>query len=241
MIPKIIHYCWFGKGEFPDLINKCVESWRKYLPEYELMFWTEDNFDVDRYPFARQALECKKYAFVSDVCRLYVLKQYGGIYLDTDVEILKNLDCFLHHEAFSGFEDNNSVPTGIMASIKDGRWVSDMLEYYENRSFIKSDGEMDMTTNVNVITDIMKIKGLVLNNSFQIIPNYIAFYPSDVFCPKSHLDGKIRKTDNTVAIHHFAGSWLSKTERRNKKIKVFLRSIIGNKNFERIKLLKKKG
>lgn len=238
MIPKIIHYCWFGRGKYPALINKCIESWQKHLPEFEIVFWNEDNFDFDQYPFARQALENKKYAFVSDVCRLSVLKQFGGVYLDTDVEILENLDNFLHHEAFSGFEDNNSVPTGIMASIKDGEWVSDMLEYYENRDFIKSDGEMDMTTNVSIITDMMKIKGLILNNSFQIIPNYIAFYPSDVFCPKSHLDGKVRMTDSTVAIHHFAGSWLSKSEKRNKKIKGFLRNIIGNKNFEKMKSLK---
>ncbi|MDR0228181.1 MAG: glycosyl transferase [Flavobacteriaceae bacterium] len=235
MIPKIIHYCWFGRGEFSPLVKKCMQSWKQYLPEYEVMFWNEDNFDLDEYPFAREALEQRKYAFVSDICRLSVLKKYGGVYLDTDVEMLKGLDEYLHHHAFSGFENNNAIPTGLMASIAEGMWVSDMLKYYEGRSFIKKDGELDMTTNVIIISELMSDKGVVFNNTYQEIPDYFTLYPSEYFCPKSHLDGKLTLTENTVAIHHFSGSWLSKAEKRNKRIKSLIRNIIGNNNFERIK------
>lgn len=239
MIPKIIHYCWFGRGEYPELIKRCIESWRKYLPEYEIMFWNEDSFNLEEYPFAKQALEYKKYAFVSDVCRLAVLKKYGGVYLDTDVEVLGSLDKFLSHEAFSGFENNNFVPTGLMASVANGVWISEMLRYYEGKSFITVDNEMDMTTNVIIISELMKSKGITLNNSYQEIKGYVAFYPSDFFCPKSHLDGKMRITSNTIAIHHFAGSWLSPLEKRKKKVKSKIRNIIGNNMFECIKSILK--
>lgn len=235
MIPKIIHYCWFGRGEAPKLMLTCIASWKKFLPEYDIVLWNEDNFPFQDFPFAKQALDCKKYAFVSDVCRLYALYQYGGIYLDTDVEILGSLDPYLHHFAFSGFEDNENVPTGIMASMKQGAWAKDMLAYYDNRSFVDQFGNMDTMTNVQIISQLMVEKGLVLNNTFQEIPEYITFYPSEYFCPKSHLDGKIRQTKNTLVIHHFAGSWLSKSERKKMKIKRMVRNLIGNDTFEKIK------
>lgn len=240
MIPKIIHYCWFGGAEFPDIVKNCIESWKKYLPEYEVKFWNESTFPLDRYPFAKEALENKKYAFVSDVCRLAVLHEFGGIYLDTDVEVLGSLDQFLHHNAFSGFEDNNCVPTGIMASEKGGNWAKDMLAYYEGKHFIDESGRMDMTTNVIIITEMMKDKNLQFNNTFQEIENYITFYPSDYFCPKSHIDGKIRITSNSITIHHFAGSWLSESKRKEIKIKQFIRNLIGNKTFEFVKRVLKK-
>lgn len=241
MIPKIIHFCWFGSAEYPQLVKKCINTWKKVLPDYEIMLWNEDNFAIDDYCFAKEALKSKKYAFVADVCRLVALRDFGGIYMDTDVEIIQSLDKFLHHKAFIGFENNDVLCTAIIGSERSGVWVKEMLEYYKNRSFYTSDGKYDTTTNVEIISNIMQGKGYVLDNDYRDYNNYITLYPSKVFSPKSHLDGKIRMSDNTVAIHHFAGSWFSKTERRNKKIKVFLRNIIGNKNFERIKLLKKKG
>ena len=114
MIPKIIHYCWFGRNPLPPLAIKCIESWKKFLPEYEIIEWNEDNFNLDKWVYTKQAYEMKKYAFVSDVCRLYAIKEFGGIYMDTDVEILNPLDKFLHHNAFSGFESNYAIPTGLM-------------------------------------------------------------------------------------------------------------------------------
>ena len=123
MIPKIIHYCWFGRGEMPPLAKKCIKSWKKYCPDYEIKEWNEDNFDLDMYPYAREAYDNRKFAFVTDVVRLYAIYTEGGIYMDTDVEVLKPLDSFLKHIAFSGYENDTLVPTGIMASEKGAKWI----------------------------------------------------------------------------------------------------------------------
>jgi hypothetical protein len=208
MIPKKIHYCWFGRGQMPELALKCIESWKKYLPEYEIKEWNEDNFDLDLYPYVREAYDNRKFAFVTDVVRLYALYHEGGVYMDTDVEVLKPLDPFLNHTAFSGFENATQVPTGIMASEKGGVWAKENLDYYNGRHFLKEDGSIDIETNVIIITDYMLKCGLKQNNTYQDFPGLITFYPNDYFCPKSYVDGKIYKTDNTVTIHHFAGSWL---------------------------------
>ena len=140
MIPKIIHYCWFGRNPLPPLAKKCIASWKKHLPEYEIKEWNEDNFDLDMFPYDREAYDNRKFAFVTDIVRLYALYNEGGIYMDTDVEVLKSLDGFLHHTAFSGFENETDVPTGIMASEKGGLWAKENLEYYNGRHFVKSDG-----------------------------------------------------------------------------------------------------
>ena len=218
MIPKVIHYCWFGRGELPPLAKKCLDSWKKYCPDYEIKEWNEDNFDLDSYPYVREAYDKRKFAFVTDVVRLYALYHEGGIYMDTDVEVLKPLDRFLSHHAFSGFENDQFVPTGIMASEKGGKWAKDNLAYYEGRHFLKEDGSMDLTTNVVTITNYMLPLGLKQNNTFQDFPGLITFYPKDYFCPKSYADGKIYLTDNTYTIHHFAGSWITKSDRLRAKI-----------------------
>lgn len=207
-IPKIIHYCWFGRSPLPQLAINCIASWKKYLPEYEIIEWNEDNFQLKDFPFAQEALDARKFAFVSDVCRLYALKEMGGVYMDTDVEVLKSLDSFLEHVAFSGFENHDFVPTGIMASEPNGLWVNELLNYYNNRSFIKSDGSFDTVSNTFVITQMMIEKGFVMNNTFQQINNYVTFYPNVFFCPKSYKTGKIELTENTYCIHHFAKSWI---------------------------------
>lgn len=207
MIPKTIHYCWFGRGKMPKLARKCIKSWKKYCPDYEIKEWNEDNFDLDLYPYAREAYENHKYAFVTDVVRLYALYHEGGIYMDTDVEVLKPLDPFLIHTAFSGFEDNKHVPTGIMASERGGVWTQENLLYYEGRHFVKSDGSFDIQTNVTTITNYMIAHGLEPNNTFQDFPNLITIYPKDYFCPKDNVDLIINKTKNTVTIHHYAASW----------------------------------
>lgn len=218
MIPKVIHYCWFGRGELPDLAKKCIESWKKYCPDYEIKEWNEDNFDLDKYPYVREAYDKRKFAFVTDVVRLYALYHEGGIYMDTDVEVLKPLDRFLSHHAFSGFEDEQFVPTGIMASEKGGKWAKDNLDYYNGKHFLKEDGSVDLTTNVVTITNYMLPLGLKQDNTYQDFPGLITFYPKDYFCPKSYKDGQIYLTDNTYTIHHFAGSWITKSERLRAKV-----------------------
>ena len=236
MIPKKIHYCWFGGKPLPELALKCISSWKKYLEDYEIKEWNEQNFDLDSNTYVREAYDAKKFAFVTDYVRLYALYHEGGIYMDTDVEVIRNLDCFLHHTAFSGFEDNVHVPTGIMASEKGGKWVCENLEYYQGRHFLNSDGSLDMTTNVTTITNNMLLYGLKQNNTYQDFPDLVTFYPKDYFCPKSYSDGKIYLTANTYCIHHFAGSWISTRNKWNAK----LGEILGNSNTQKIVQIKNK-
>ena len=211
MIPKVIHYCWFGRGPKNELTLKCIDSWKKHLPDYEIKEWNEDNFDVSSYQYAKEALENRKFAFVTDVVRLYALYTEGGIYMDTDVEVLKSYDPFLHHTMFSGFETDGYVPTGMMAAEKGSVWAKELLDGYNNRRFVLDDGSFDTTTNTKVITDYMITKGLKLNNTYQDIPGLCTMYPYEYFCPKDHRTGVINCTKKSVCIHHFAGTWLDKT------------------------------
>lgn len=231
MIPKVIHYCWFGRNALPKLALKCIESWKFFLPDYEIIEWNEDNFNLNLNRFTREAYDSKKYAFVSDVCRLYVLKKFGGIYMDTDVEILKPLDIFLHHTAFSGFENEEYVPTGIMGSQKDSKFMSDLLSYYDSRSFLIENGEFDTKPNTFIITEFMLEKGLKLDNTYQDFENFVTFYPKDYFCPKCYFTGKIEITNNSHAIHHFASSWLPKNKKIINRLKVILIKIFGERIF----------
>lgn len=234
MIPKKIHYCWFGRGKMPELAIKCIESWKKYLPGYEIKEWNEDNFDLDLYPYTREAYDNRKFAFVTDVVRLYALYHEGGIYMDTDVEVVKPLDKFLHHTAFSGFEDEHNIPTGIMASVKGGKWAKENLEYYNGRHFINCDGTLDLTTNVQIITKYMLPYGLKQNNTFQDFPQLITFYPKDYFCPKNPGTLELETTINTHTIHHFNGSWLPKRTKYGRMIK----KIFGDKIYNIVRSIR---
>lgn len=229
MIPKIIHYCWFGRNPLPSETRKCIASWKKYLPDYEIKEWNEDSFDINSNQYVKEAYENKKFAFVTDYVRLYALVNEGGIYMDTDVEVLKSYDPFLHHAAFSGFENNNFVPTGMMASEKGGKWVTELLDEYNDRKFVKEDGGFDTTTNTVTITNNMVKHGLVLNNTYQDFPGLATMYPSDYFCPKDHGTGEINLTENSVCIHHFACSWLPPKARFLHKCKKLAVKLLGDR------------
>ena len=233
MIPKKIHYFWFGKGKMPELALKCIESWRVNLPDYELKEWNENSFDINSNFYVKEAYESRKFAFVTDYVRLYALYTEGGIYMDTDVEVLKNLDSFLDLPAFSGFEDNMHIPTGIMAAEKGSIWAKWQLEYYSGRHFLLPDGTLDLTTNVDIIGGLMEEKGFILKNGLYNFQNIITIFPKDYFCPKSHTTGKIELTENTYTIHHFAGSWKSSSDRLKRRIV----HLIGVKTVHRLKLL----
>lgn len=233
MIPKKIHYCWFGKGKMPELALKCIESWRVNLPDYELKEWNENSFDINSNFYVKEAYESRKFAFVTDYVRLYALYTEGGIYMDTDVEVLKNLDSFLDLPAFSGFEDNMHIPTGIMAAEKGSIWAKWQLEYYSGRHFLLPDGTLDLTTNVDIIGGLMEEKGFIQKNGLYNFQNIITIFPKDYFCPKSHTTGKIELTENTYTIHHFAGSWKSSSDRLKRRIV----HLIGVKTVHRLKLL----
>ena len=218
MIPKTIHYCWFGGNPLPKSAEDCIRSWEKHCPDYEIIEWNETNFDIDSNLYTKQAYENKKWAFITDVVRLYALYNYGGIYMDTDVEVIKPLDCFLHHHAFSGFEDPENIPTGIMAAEKGHPLFKRLLEYYDNRPFVVN-GEPDLTTNVTTITKLLLTEGFVPNNSFQEIAGF-ALYPYDYFCPRDIHTMQLVVTENTYTIHHFAGTWLPIEDMRRQKYKI---------------------
>lgn len=218
MINKTIHYCWFGKNEKDKKSLDCIESWRRFCPNYEIMEWNEGNFDITSNIFVKEAYEKGKWAFVTDYVRLYVLYKYGGIYMDTDVELIKNIDCFLDNEAFSGFENNNLIPTGLMASKKGNEWIKHLLDYYEHRHFVNEDGTLNTSPNTGIITTITaEIYDVKMNNSYQQVQGVLTIYPSEYFCPKSHETGLINITNNTYCIHHFNASWLSAKEKEKMK------------------------
>ena len=224
MIPKKIHYCWFGRGEMPQLAKMCIESWKQHLPEYEIKRWDEDSFDLDKYLYVREAYDSKRYAFVTDVVRLYALYTEGGIYMDTDVEVLKPIDCLLEYDAISGFETDTNIPTGLMGSIAQHPMINELLKEYEDCHFKSENGGIDLTTNVERITSTFLKYGLLQNNTKQTI-NGFTLLPKDYLCPKSYKDGKIYLTENTLTIHHFAGSWYTPKE----KIKQRIAKILGKR------------
>ena len=208
MIPKVIHYCWFGGNPLPEEYKQYIESWKKYCPDYKIIEWNESNFDLNEVPYVKEAYQSKKWAFITDYVRLYALDTIGGIYMDTDVEVLKNLDEFLNQEGFSGFERENAVPTGIMAAEKRQKFIHELLHQYDELHFIKDDGSLDESTNVTRITNTAVKYGLKLNNKKQTVQGF-TFYPTDYFCPKNSRTMEINITKNSCTIHHFAGSWVT--------------------------------
>lgn len=239
MIPKIIHYCWFGKNPQPKLAIKCIDSWKKHCLNYKIIEWNEDNFDIRSNTYVREAYESKKWAFVSDYVRLYALCRYGGIYMDTDVEVLKPLDTFLKEKAFSGFEAYDRVPTGIMGSEKSHPFFTMLLDYYTDKRFVLDDGRFDYTTNVEIITKYCCTRGLNLNNTKQTIENF-TLYPSDYFCPKDCITKEVNLTPNSYTIHHFDGSWVSKTKKINCQIRMTIKNILGKQVTQKVIDFKKR-
>jgi len=234
MIPKIIHYCWFGRGEMPELAKKCIASWHKHMPDWEYRLWNEDNFDVNQIPYTKEAYEAKKYAFVTDYVRLYALCLEGGVYMDTDVEVLKPLNDLLGLSAFTGYEGSKTMPpvTGIMASEADGQWVKEQLDSYSDAHFINPDSTLDMTTNTIRISRLMRSNGFIQDGKYQIYKDLHVF-PTDYFCPRQ-TTGEFLLTENTYCDHHFMGTWDD-----NKRVGV-LAKLIGQKNMTRLIKLKRK-
>lgn len=213
MIPKIIHYCWFGRGEMPKLLQKCVKSWGKYCPDWQVIEWNEDNFDVNSTPWTKQAYEAKRYAFVSDFVRLKALAEMGGVYLDTDIELRKPLEPFLEHEAFVGFENKNFVATCVIGAEASHPVVEAWLDWYKDRAFLK-DGVENSEPNVVLVTRELERRGLCIDNQFQVVDG-VAVYPQTWFCPQN-IEGEDRaKSKNTVSIHHFTSTWRTEKGRKD--------------------------
>lgn len=228
MIPKKIHYCWFGGKAKPQSVLDCIESWRKYCPDYEIVEWNEANFDIHINTYCEQAYSLGKWAFVSDVVRVYVLCTQGGIYMDTDVEVIRSFDDLLHYPAFFGFEGTQWVATSTMGAEASNPIVSEFFSNYTHRSFIKDDGTQDLLTNVRALTTMfVKEYGVMLNGKEQ---DHVFFhlFPTDYFTPYDYISGRIRKTVNTHTIHWFGQSWLSVTSWRL-RIAQFFHRLTGQK------------
>ena len=243
MIPKIIHYCWFGGNPKSELILRCIDSWKEFLPDYEIREWNEENFDISCNTYVKQAYEAKKWAFVSDYARLYALYNYGGIYLDTDILLLKSLDNFLYDEAFTGLEARDSTATGVMGCESKNLFIKEFLDMYSQLQFIREDGSYDMTTNTARISKYLHEKGLVLNGKKQIVGglkiyNQIIFYPNTI--------GTIfkRYPKRSYTVHLDDQSWKNQEDKRDmssikgrtrKFLVGILRNLIGTQGVTKLK------
>jgi len=240
-IPKIIHYIWLGSNSLDKLSQKCMNTWEQILPEYKIVRWDDEKcIDIiNNNKYASQAYEAKKYAFVSDYLRLYILYNYGGIYMDTDVKIIKNIDRFLKHSAFTSFQDDTHIPTALMGSEKKNKWIGKLLSYYDNNQFIDDDGKYDFTTNVEIITNMSEEFGLIKNGEKQVLFNDTYIYPREYFCPLDTKNSKNNKiTENTYAMHLYNGSWTPWYRRILSKIKkktgIDPEKILGKKLYEKL-------
>ena len=236
MIPRTIHYCWFGRGEMPEQAKQCIASWHKFMPDWEYKLWNEDNVDVDVCAYAKEAYDARKFAFVSDYVRLCALEREGGLYLDTDVEVFKSFEDLLGYKAFAGFEGSKHLPVGtcVMASEAHGEWVSEQLEAYRDRHFLTPDGTFDMTTNVQFITANMVGQGFVQNGVEQDYKDLHVF-PVEFFSPR-HTTGEYLRTENTYCDHLGMGTWDEKDHGWKAKVA----RLVGQKNAVRLIKLKRR-
>jgi len=218
LIPKIIHYCWFGKNPLPPLAVDCINSWKKHCPDYVIKQWNESNFDINLTPYTKEAYEAKKWAFVSDVARLYAIYTDGGIYFDTDVEVIKPLDAFLNTNMFIGFESHKHLATGLCFGAEKNFYLTKkMLDAYNDLPFLMPNGKLNTTPCTVYNTIALKEEGFMINNTKQTINN-ITVYPTEFFCPKDVKTGILTITKNTHCIHHYDASWLSDTQKKEHKI-----------------------
>lgn len=205
-IPKKIHYCWLSGDPYPDDIQRCIDSWHKYMPDYEFVLWDMNMFDSSKWRYASEALSKKKYAFASDVVRLYALYTEGGIYLDSDIEVYRSFDPLLENSAFSCMESGGRFAAWLMGSEPGNPLINELLYYYEDKSFLREDGSMDLTPNTIPTTRTLSKYGMEPVNRLQKL-EHITIYPEEYFCPKNPWTGKINITNNTYAMHLFTGAW----------------------------------
>lgn len=243
MIPKIIHYCWFGGNPLPKSALKCIESWKKFFPDYEIKEWNESNFDISQNLYIRQAYEAKKYAFVSDYARYQILYKYGGIYFDTDVEVIKPFNDILSRGSFFGCETDGNNKTGAKIKVAPGlgcavtagnRFYEEMLNLYSELSFYNPDSTLNTTTIVEYTTDLLLKHGLVNSPKIQCVDD-IYIYPKEYFNPRNNNTGKLTKTGKTHSIHWYDMSWLSVKQRRISKVTRVFHRLFGEDCFERFK------
>lgn len=213
MIPKVIHYCWFGGNPLPPLAEKCIASWKRFLPDYEIKEWNEQNFDVNIIPYTAEAFQAKKYAFVSDYARFWILYHYGGLYFDTDVEVIKPMGSIIAKGAFMGCEQDFkpgielTVAPGLGLAVESKHEIyKAILEEYDSFHFLNEDGSNNDKTVVEYVTEILKKHGLRNSPGIQNVDG-INVYPSEYFCPRDTVTKRMHITNNTYTIHHYMASW----------------------------------
>ena len=242
VIPKIIHFCWFGGGEKSKDVLEYIKTWQQLSPDYKIMEWHEKTYSIENsIPYVKEAYSSKKWAFVSDYVRLYALYNYGGIYLDTDVQILKSFDDLLKNEVFFGFESKDYLCTAVMGACSKHWFVKEFLDSYKERHFIKEDGTLDtVTTNVVVLTKLLCQHGLVLNGKVQNISE-IKIYPQKYFSDNSLINLFNKYKKSSYAYHHYSASWYESTTKKGflKKIRHYIlgkaRNLIGTEKLYRVR------
>lgn len=200
-IPKLIHYCWFGGASKPEAIKQCIASWKMHLHDYKFIEWNERNFDVYSNRYAEEAYETRNFAFLSDYIKFHALYQYGGIYIDADVEVFKPFDDLLHHESFWGFEENHFIATSTIGAVRGNRLIKLFLDQYRHKRFIKKDGSYNEQTGTELVTRVLEEIGLNRNGKYQKITDTGTFYPQDYFSPSGNSTASITK--ETYTFHHF--------------------------------------
>lgn len=235
MIPKKIHYCWFGGKPLPPLAEKCLASWKKNCPDYEIICWDESNYDVTKNRYMREAYESQKWAFVSDYARKDIIYQHGGIYLDIDVEVIKPLDPLLSNKAFMGTEKDGEVSLGLgFGAEPKNEILKEMRDIYNEVSFINLDGSYNLTTCLTYENTVLRKYGITNINEEQFIEG-IHIYPTDYFCPKAGYGTDINITSNTFSIHHYAASWVPLNRKIRGRVYYTIKRVAGDNVAESIR------
>ncbi|MDE1892473.1 MAG: glycosyl transferase [Betaproteobacteria bacterium] len=221
MIPKKLHLCWLSGEPFPPLIQHCLDSWKKYLPDYEVVVWDLQRIDLKEIPWAREAFEHRKYAFAADYIRLYALYEMGGIYLDADVEVTRSFDDLLNQGSFMGYESSGDLEPAVIGAHPGMQWIRKCLERYKDRHFVKIDGSLDMQPLPYVIRERLTLSHSLPDKAVSqptlVESANLTLYPAEFFSPKNAYTKRIARTSATRAIHHFDGHWVEQTVKQKLK------------------------
>lgn len=238
MIPKKIHYCWLSNNPLPELAQRCLASWKEKLPDYEIVLWDLNKFDINSTQWTKESFEAKKYAFAADYIRLYALYTEGGIYLDSDVEAIKSFDKFLNCKSFIGFETSGDIEPAVIGAEPGVSWIRECLAYYKDRNFIGTEGSFDIKPLPLIVEkELKKVLNIGTIERSKIFENSeISIYPSEYFSPKSFHTKGIDITKNTICIHHFDGGWIENNFLNKIKIVLhqFIIMVVGKNNHKKI-------
>lgn len=240
-IPQTVHYIWFGRGDKTDLIRSCIKKNKNILNDWQFIEWNEETYDISCCDYVRGAYEEKKYAFASDYARFDILYKYGGVYLDTDVEMIKTFPKeFLEKEGFMGVESNNKIAPGLVFACKPGNpIVLEILEDYRKDKFLLNDGSYNLETVVDRVTRIFQRHGFITNGEKQEIEGFVV-YPCEYFCAYDFVMSEFNITEKTISIHHYTATWVSLYSKLKKKIQKFIRLVFGKKIYLKLIQFKRK-